>query len=149
MADLLARGGIIAAGRRPSQALPGRPRLLPSSYDASGCAVQSSRRIRDPVAAESPVSAARLAVSVMPLENRRETLLAVASGADRRGYDGFFLPETWAFDVTLLLAEAALATERITLGTGIVSVWSRSAGTLAMAAATLSAISRGRFVLGL
>lgn len=91
----------------------------------------------------------RLAVSVMPLENRRETLLAVATAADRLGYDGFFLPETWAFDVTVLLAEAALRTERIALGTGIVSVWSRSAGTLAMAAATLSAISGGRFVLGL
>jgi alkanesulfonate monooxygenase SsuD/methylene tetrahydromethanopterin reductase-like flavin-dependent oxidoreductase (luciferase family) len=98
---------------------------------------------------ETPLSARRLAVSVMPLENRRETLLAVATGADRRGYDGFFLPETWAFDVTVLLAEAAVATERIALGTGIVSVWSRSAGTLAMAAVTLAAISRGRFVLGL
>ena len=90
-----------------------------------------------------------LAVSLMPLENRREVLMAVARGADRLGYDGFFLPETWAYDVTVLLAEAALATERIALGTGIVSVWSRSAGTLAMAAATLNAISRGRFVLGL
>ncbi len=85
----------------------------------------------------------------MPLEHRRSTLLAVAATAERLGYHGFFLPETWAFDVTVLLAEAALRTERIVLGTGILSVWSRSAGTLAMAAATLGAISRGRFVLGL
>jgi alkanesulfonate monooxygenase SsuD/methylene tetrahydromethanopterin reductase-like flavin-dependent oxidoreductase (luciferase family) len=93
--------------------------------------------------------ARRLAVSLMPLENRRDALLATAVAADRGGYDGFFLPETWAFDVTVLLGEAAARTERIALGTGIVSVWSRSAGTLAMAAATLNAVSGGRFVLGL
>jgi alkanesulfonate monooxygenase SsuD/methylene tetrahydromethanopterin reductase-like flavin-dependent oxidoreductase (luciferase family) len=85
----------------------------------------------------------------MPLENRRETLIAVATAADRLGYDGFFLPETWAFDVTVLLAEAAVRTSRIGLGSGILSVWGRSPGTLAMAAATLDAISGGRFILGL
>lgn len=91
----------------------------------------------------------RIAISVMPLENRRETLLSLATSADRLGYDGFFLPETWVYDITVLLAEIALKTERITLGTGILGVWNRSAATMAMAAATLAGISRGRFVLGL
>lgn len=90
-----------------------------------------------------------IAVSLMPLENRRETLLHAAIGADRRGYDGFFLPETWAHDTTVLLAEAALRTERVGLGTGVLSVWSRSPGQIAMAAATLHDVSRGRFTLGL
>jgi alkanesulfonate monooxygenase SsuD/methylene tetrahydromethanopterin reductase-like flavin-dependent oxidoreductase (luciferase family) len=85
----------------------------------------------------------------MPLENRRQTLLAVATAADRLGYDGYFLPETWAYDTTVLLAEAAVKTERITLGTGILGVWNRSAATIAMAAATLASVSGGRFVLGL
>jgi alkanesulfonate monooxygenase SsuD/methylene tetrahydromethanopterin reductase-like flavin-dependent oxidoreductase (luciferase family) len=85
----------------------------------------------------------------MPLENRREVLLALATSADRLGYEGYFLPETWAYDTTVLLAEAAVKTERIRLGTGILSVWNRSAATIAMAAATLAAVSRGRFVLGL
>jgi alkanesulfonate monooxygenase SsuD/methylene tetrahydromethanopterin reductase-like flavin-dependent oxidoreductase (luciferase family) len=88
-------------------------------------------------------------VSIMPLDNRRETLVATAVEADRLGYDAFFLPETWALDVTVVLAEAAVKTQRITLGTGIVSVWGRSAGTLAMSAATLASLSGGRFVLGL
>src|SRR5688572_30852419 len=82
---------------------------------------------------------ARVAVSVMPLENRREALIGLATAADRLGYDGFYLPETWAYDVTVLLAEAALRTERVGLGTGILGVWSRSAATIAMAASTLSA----------
>ncbi len=90
-----------------------------------------------------------VAVSLMPLENRRETLLHLAVGADRRGYDGFFLPETWAHDTTVLLAEAAVRTERVGLGTGVLSIWSRSPGQIAMAAATLHDVSRGRFTLGL
>jgi alkanesulfonate monooxygenase SsuD/methylene tetrahydromethanopterin reductase-like flavin-dependent oxidoreductase (luciferase family) len=85
----------------------------------------------------------------MPLENRREVILELATEADRLGYDGFFLPETWTYDMTVLLAEAAVRTQRITLGTGILGIWSRSAAAIAMAAATLQATSHGRFVLGL
>jgi alkanesulfonate monooxygenase SsuD/methylene tetrahydromethanopterin reductase-like flavin-dependent oxidoreductase (luciferase family) len=91
----------------------------------------------------------RIGVSVMPLETRRETVIGLATEADRLGYDGFFLPETWAFDVTVLMAEAAVRTQRITIGTGILGIWNRSAATVAMAAATLHDISGGRFVLGL
>lgn len=90
-----------------------------------------------------------LGVSVMPLENRRETILHLATTADRLGYDAFFLPETWAYDITVLLAEVATRTRRIRLGTGILGVWGRSAATIAMAASTLNAISDGRFILGL
>ena len=85
----------------------------------------------------------------MPLENRREVLVSTAMAADRLGYDGYFLPETWAYDTTIVLAAAAVKTERITLGTGILGVWNRSAATIAMAAATLASLSNNRFTLGL
>jgi alkanesulfonate monooxygenase SsuD/methylene tetrahydromethanopterin reductase-like flavin-dependent oxidoreductase (luciferase family) len=85
----------------------------------------------------------------MPLENRREVLVSTAVAADRLGFDGYFLPETWAYDVTIVLAEASTRTERVTLGTGILGVWNRSPATLAMAAVTLASASNGRFVLGL
>jgi alkanesulfonate monooxygenase SsuD/methylene tetrahydromethanopterin reductase-like flavin-dependent oxidoreductase (luciferase family) len=88
-------------------------------------------------------------VSLMPLENRRADIMRLATEAERRGYAGFFLPETWAHDVTVLLAEVAVRTGRIALGTGILSVWGRTPGTLAMAAATLHDVSGGRFTLGL
>ncbi|HEY7363678.1 MAG TPA: LLM class flavin-dependent oxidoreductase [Methylomirabilota bacterium] len=90
-----------------------------------------------------------IGVSVMPLDNRREVLVAAAVEADRLGYDAFLLPETWALDVPVVLAEAAVKTRRIVLGTGIVGIWGRSAATLAMMAATLASLSSGRFVLGL
>jgi alkanesulfonate monooxygenase SsuD/methylene tetrahydromethanopterin reductase-like flavin-dependent oxidoreductase (luciferase family) len=91
----------------------------------------------------------RIGLSVMPLETRREAIIALATEGDRLGYDGFVLPETWAYDITVLLAEAAARTTRITLGTGILGIWNRSAATIAMAAATLHAVSGGRFELGL
>jgi alkanesulfonate monooxygenase SsuD/methylene tetrahydromethanopterin reductase-like flavin-dependent oxidoreductase (luciferase family) len=90
-----------------------------------------------------------IAVAVMPLENRREAVLHLAAGAERLGYDALYLPETWSWDVTVLLGEIAARTERIHLGTGILGVWGRSAAQLAMAAATLHAVSGGRFALGL
>jgi len=91
----------------------------------------------------------RIGLSVMPLETRHEAIIGLATEGDRLGYDGFFMPETWAYDMTVLLAEAAARTTRITLGTGILGIWNRSAATIAMAAATLHAMSGGRFVLGL
>src|SRR2546425_500520 len=91
----------------------------------------------------------RIALSVMPLETRREAIIGLATEGDHLGYDGFFLPETWAYDITVLLAEAAARTARITLGTGILGIWNRSAATVAMAGLTLHAMSGGRFVLGL
>ena len=95
------------------------------------------------------MSRLRIGVSVMPLENRREALVDLATAADRRGYDLFLLPESWVYDITVVLAEAAVKTRRITLGTGILGVWSRSAATIAMAARTLASVSGGRFLLGL
>ena len=92
---------------------------------------------------------ARIGLSVMPLETRREAIIALATEGDRLGYHGFFMPETWAFDMTVLLTEAALRTSRLTVGTGILGIWNRSAATIAMAAATLHEISGGRFALGL
>jgi alkanesulfonate monooxygenase SsuD/methylene tetrahydromethanopterin reductase-like flavin-dependent oxidoreductase (luciferase family) len=91
----------------------------------------------------------RIGLSVMALETRRDAIIGLATAGDSVGYDGFFMPETWAYDMTVLLAEAAVRTTRIKLGTGIVGIWNRSAATIAMAAATLDAISGGRFVLGL
>jgi alkanesulfonate monooxygenase SsuD/methylene tetrahydromethanopterin reductase-like flavin-dependent oxidoreductase (luciferase family) len=78
----------------------------------------------------------------MPLETRRDAIIDLGTEGDRLGYDGFFMPETWAYDMTVLLADAAARTTRITLGTGILGIWNRSSATIAMAAATLRARPR-------
>ena len=49
----------------------------------------------------------------------RKTYLKAAILADRLGYDSFWLPEVWGYEVFSLLTEVALRTKRIKLGTGI------------------------------
>ena len=83
------------------------------------------------------------------METRYDIILRTAQLADELGYEAFALPEGWGLDATLLLTEAASRTRRIKLVSGILSVWGRTPGTLAMTAATLHRLSGGRFVLGL
>ncbi len=79
----------------------------------------------------------------------RAAVLHAAQQADELGYDSFWVPEAWAYDCVALLAEIAAATKNIKIATGIVNVYSRSPGAMAMTAATLDEISGGRFILGL
>jgi alkanesulfonate monooxygenase SsuD/methylene tetrahydromethanopterin reductase-like flavin-dependent oxidoreductase (luciferase family) len=90
-----------------------------------------------------------LAVAMMPLETRREAILHLGVTADKLGYEALLLPETWSYNTTVLLAEIAVRTQNLRVGTGILSVWGRSAATIAMAASTLNILSGGRFILGL
>src|SRR5579884_2452083 len=79
----------------------------------------------------------------------RKMYLRAAELADELGYDSFWLPEAWGYEVFSLLAEAAVRTKRIKLGTGIINVFSRSPGLIAMSAATVDEISEGRLILGI
>jgi alkanesulfonate monooxygenase SsuD/methylene tetrahydromethanopterin reductase-like flavin-dependent oxidoreductase (luciferase family) len=79
----------------------------------------------------------------------RKLYLRAAQLADDLGYDSFWIPEAWGYEISTLLTELALATRRIKLGTGILNVYSRSPGLIAMTAATIDEISEGRFILGI
>ncbi|MGY9055146.1 MAG: LLM class flavin-dependent oxidoreductase [Alphaproteobacteria bacterium] len=91
----------------------------------------------------------RRAIALTPMETRRKVIVEMAVLADQLGYELFSVPEGWGFDSTLVLTEIALKTKQITVMSGILSVWGRTAGTIAMNAATLADISDGRYVLGL
>ena len=78
----------------------------------------------------------------------RKLYLRAAQLADELGYDSFWLPEAWGYEIFTLLTEMAVHTKRIKLGTGIVNVFSRSHGLLAMSAATVDESSEGRLILG-
>lgn len=60
-----------------------------------------------------------------------------------------WVPEAWGFDAVSMLGALAVRTDRIRLGTGIVNVFSRTPALLGQTAATLDALSGGRFILGL
>jgi alkanesulfonate monooxygenase SsuD/methylene tetrahydromethanopterin reductase-like flavin-dependent oxidoreductase (luciferase family) len=69
--------------------------------------------------------------------------------AEELGYESAWVAEGHGGDQFSILTASALATSRILLGTGISSVFVRSAPTIAMAAASVDHFSRGRFILGL
>jgi len=79
----------------------------------------------------------------------RKLVLRTAKLAEDLGYHSVWVPEAWSYEQFQLLTEIALSTKRIGLATGIANIFSRSAGLLAMSAATLDEISEGRAILGL
>ena len=95
------------------------------------------------------MTAPRRGVGLTPMETRRDVIVQAAVLADQLGYEIFVVPEGWGLDSTPVLTEIALRTATIRLVSGVLSVWGRTAATLAMTAATLQQVSDGRYVLGL
>jgi alkanesulfonate monooxygenase SsuD/methylene tetrahydromethanopterin reductase-like flavin-dependent oxidoreductase (luciferase family) len=89
----------------------------------------------------------RLGVAVNLALSAHELVELVRSMEDLE-YEVAFLADA-QFDQFAALGACAVATERIKLATGIVSVYSRTPTWLATAAATVDALSGGRFVLGI
>ncbi|MFP5335227.1 MAG: LLM class F420-dependent oxidoreductase [Actinomycetes bacterium] len=75
--------------------------------------------------------------------------LALAREADRIGYDVCWAAEAYGSDAPTVLAWVAAQTERIDVGSAAMQIPARSAAMTAMTAATLDALSGGRFRLGL
>ena len=78
-----------------------------------------------------------------------EEVIASAKLADELGYDTIWVGESWGWDVFTTLTMIACHTERIRLGTGIATVFSRSPAMTAQSIASLDVISGGRATLGL
>ena len=92
---------------------------------------------------------ARLAV----FNNAARTLaesVSRAQAAERLGIESVWatqLPD--ARDTSLVLAAYAAATRRVTLGTGVLPIYTRHPTAMAQMAATLDELSDGRFILGI
>jgi probable F420-dependent oxidoreductase len=68
--------------------------------------------------------------------------------AEERGFRAVWFPEITFGDAFGPATAAATKTSRVGLGTGVVGIWSRSAVTMALQAATLNELSDGRLFLG-
>lgn len=91
----------------------------------------------------------RLAVFNPAVKTLEESVLR-AKMAERLGFKSVWvtqLPD--ARDASLVLAAYANATERVTLGTGVLPIYPRHPTAMAQMAATLDELSGGRFILGL
>src|SRR5579859_4711558 len=92
---------------------------------------------------------ARLAV----VNNAARTLLesvSRAQAAERLGFESVWanqMPDVR--DTSLVLAAYAAATRRVTLGTGVLPIYTRHPTAMVQMAATLDELSGGRFILGL
>jgi probable F420-dependent oxidoreductase len=73
----------------------------------------------------------------------------ISTQAEGAGFRSCWFPEITFADSFGPATAAALKTERVGIGTGVVGVWSRSAVTMALQAATLHQLSGGRLLLGL
>jgi 5,10-methylenetetrahydromethanopterin reductase len=69
--------------------------------------------------------------------------------AETLGYESAWVAEGHGGDQFAVLSACAAQTSSILLGTSITSIFVRTAPTIAMAAATVDAISAGRFILGI
>jgi alkanesulfonate monooxygenase SsuD/methylene tetrahydromethanopterin reductase-like flavin-dependent oxidoreductase (luciferase family) len=92
---------------------------------------------------------ARVGAGVTPFQTDAEASIRLAQRAEELGYARFGAAEGWTQDAVVVLTRIALVTSRIGIATGVLSVWSRTPGALAMAAASLQGASGGRFALGL
>ena len=92
---------------------------------------------------------ARLAVFNPAVKTLDESILR-AKIAERLGFKSVWttqLPD--ARDAAVVLAAYAGATERVTLGTGVLPIYTRHPTAMAQMAASLDELSGGRFILGL
>jgi alkanesulfonate monooxygenase SsuD/methylene tetrahydromethanopterin reductase-like flavin-dependent oxidoreductase (luciferase family) len=101
---------------------------------------------------------ARRGIFVAPFEELSEPALVaeLAAGAERHGWDGFFVWDHVAYsepvralaDPWVTLAAIAVATERLTIGPLVTPLARRRPHQLARETVTLDRLSRGRLVLG-
>jgi F420-dependent oxidoreductase-like protein len=75
--------------------------------------------------------------------------VALAQEADRLGYAVAWAAEAYGSDVVTVLTWVAANTERLDVGSGIMQIPARSPAMTAMTAASLDALSGGRFRLGI
>lgn len=68
---------------------------------------------------------------------------------ERAGLDVVWVPEAYAFDAPSAMGFLAAKTERVTIASGIVPIYTRTPTLLAMTAAGIDALSDGRCMLGL
>jgi alkanesulfonate monooxygenase SsuD/methylene tetrahydromethanopterin reductase-like flavin-dependent oxidoreductase (luciferase family) len=76
-------------------------------------------------------------------------MVEIVQAAEDTGYEAVFVPEIAGREAFSTLTGFALATSTISLGTGVVTIPSRSPVATAMGAATVHDLSGGRMILGI
>ena len=80
---------------------------------------------------------------------KTQHIFEFAKQLDNRSVHSIWIPESWGREAFVMLGAIASLTSKIKLGTSIVSMFSRSPATTAMAASTLDNISKNRTIIGI
>lgn len=92
--------------------------------------------------------AMKLSTQVSYGDDPRRTAESVVE-MEKAGLDVVWVAEAYSFDAVSTMGFLAARTDRIEIGSGILPIYSRTPTLTAMTAASLDALSGGRFVLGL
>jgi 5,10-methylenetetrahydromethanopterin reductase len=87
--------------------------------------------------------------SLGPLLSMHEILLCAKMADQHENVDSLWVPESWGRESFATLGAMSQITKKVRLGTSIVSIYSRTPATVAMAAITLDMLSDNRTIIGL
>ena len=90
----------------------------------------------------------RIACSLGSLLSVEEVLQCSKSLSDSK-IDSIWIPETWGMENFSTMSAVASNTDSQKIGSSIINIYSRSPSTIAMGAATVDILSKGRLILGL
>ena len=90
----------------------------------------------------------RIACSLGSLLSVEEVLHCSKSISNSK-IDSIWIPETWGMENFSTMSAVASNTESQKIGSSIINIYSRSPSTIAMGAATVDILSKGRLILGL
>ncbi len=91
----------------------------------------------------------RIALSLPPIGHDFSLLKEVALKAEDRGFEGLWLGEAWGTEAATMASAFLSCTQRIQVGTGIMSMYLRPPTLAAMQAATMDLVGPGRARLGI
>ena len=91
----------------------------------------------------------RIGYSLGTLLSPEEVLIAGKEANNNYNTHSIWVPESWGREAFSSLGALSQVTDRVKLGTSIVSIYSRSASTIAMSAATVDTLSNRRMMIGL
>jgi len=91
----------------------------------------------------------KLGYSLGPLLSMREILLYAKMADQQENVDSLWVPESWGRESFATLGAISQVTRKVSLGTSIINIYSRTPAIVAMAATTLDMLSDNRTIIGL
>ena len=91
----------------------------------------------------------KLGYSLGPLLSMREILLCAKMADQQENVNSLWVPESWGRESFATLGAISQVTRKVSLGTSIINIYSRTPAIVAMAATTLDMLSDNRTIIGL